>query len=251
MCTAITFSRKDFFFGRTLDLERTYGEEVVISPRNFELPFLHCSDLKSHYAIIGIAHVSKKYPLYYDAVNEAGLCMAALNFPGFAQYGIVTEGMDNVACFEFIPWVLGQCESVKDVQKLLEQLCLTGTPFSKELPTTQLHWMIADQTQCITVEPLAGGIRVYDNPVGVLTNSPPFDDQLFLLRNYMHLSPYPPRNSFSTDLDLKPYSRGWEPLVYREIFPHSPVLSARHLQNSTPYAKIRIVSISSFIFSDL
>lgn len=208
MCTAITFSRKDFFFGRTLDLERTYGEEVVISPRNFHLPFRHHPSLKSRSAIIGMAHVSNGYPLYYDAVNEAGLCMAALNFPEFAQYGTMTAGKDNVACFEFIPWVLGQCESMKDVRELLPRLQLTGTPFSPELPTTELHWIIADRTDCITVEAQRDGIRVYENPVGVLTNSPPFEDQMFLLRNYMHLSPYPPHNHFSPDVDLKPYSRG-------------------------------------------
>lgn len=208
MCTAITFSKKDFYFGRTLDLEETHGEEVVISPRNYPLPFVQMPDLKCHHAIIGMAHVADGYPLYYDAMNEAGVCMAGLNFPGFAQYSKIVDGMDNVACFEFIPWVLGQCRNLEDVRKLLAQLCLIETPFSPELPTTQLHWIISDQTGCITVEPLADGIRLYDNPVGVLTNNPPFDDQMFQLCNYMHLSPNPPLNYFSQKVDLKPYSRG-------------------------------------------
>lgn len=80
MCTAITFSSKDFFFGRTLDHEQTYGEEVVISPRNLSLPFRELPALEHHHAIVGIAHVAQGYPLYYDAVNEKGLCMAGLNF---------------------------------------------------------------------------------------------------------------------------------------------------------------------------
>jgi len=208
MCTAITFSKKDFYFGRTLDLEHIYGEEVVISPRNFPLPFRQMPSLEHHYAIIGMAHVADGYPLYYDALNEEGLCIAGLNFPGFAQYKASTEGRDNVASFEFIPWVLGQCDSVKDVRKLLPRLQLTETPFSPEFPITPLHWIIADQIECITVEALADGIRVHENPVGVLTNNPPFDDQMFQLRNFMHLSPNPPHNHFSPDVDLKPYSRG-------------------------------------------
>lgn len=208
MCTAITFSKKDFYFGRTLDLEETYGEEVVISPRNYPLPFVQMPDLKCHHAIIGMAHVADGYPLYYDAMNETGVCMAGLNFPGFAHYSKKVDGMDNVACFEFIPWVLGQCRNLEDVRKLLAQLCLIETPFSPELPTTHLHWIISDQTGCITVEPLVDRIRLYDNPVGVLTNNPPFDDQMFQLCNYMHLSPNPPRNYFSQRVDLKPYSRG-------------------------------------------
>ena len=208
MCTAITFSMKDFYFGRTLDLERIYGEDVVIAPRNFPLPFMHRPSLDHHYAIIGMAHVSNGYPLFYDAVNEVGLCMAGLNFPGFAQYKATADGKDNVACFEFIPWALGLCGSVEDVRQLLPRLQLTGTPFSPELSTAQLHWIIADRTECITVEAMADGIRVHENPVGVLTNNPPFDDQMFQLRNFMHLSANPPHNHFSPDVDLKPYSRG-------------------------------------------
>ena len=208
MCTAITFSKKDFYFGRTLDLEATYGEEVVISPQNYPLPFVQMPDFKCHHAIIGMAHVAEGYPLYYDAMNETGVCMAGLNFPGFAQYSKHVDGRDNVACFEFIPWVLGQCRNLKEVRKLLARLCLIETPFSTELPTAQLHWIISDKTGCITVEPLADGIRLYDNPVGVLTNNPPFDDQMFQLCNYMHLSPDPPQNHFSQNVDLKPYSRG-------------------------------------------
>lgn len=208
MCTAITFSGKDFYFGRTLDLDRTYGEEIVISPRNYPIPFLERPYLNHHYAIIGMAHVTKGYPLYYDAVNEAGLCMAGLNFPGFAQYGISLNNKDNVASFEFIPWVLGLCSSVMELREILPQLQLTGTSFSPELPASQLHWIIADQTECITVEVLKDGIRVYENPVGVLTNNPPFDEQMLQLHNYMHLSPDPPRNLFCPNIDLKPYSHG-------------------------------------------
>lgn len=208
MCTAITFSKRDFYFGRTLDLEHSYGEEVVITPRKFPMPFLERPSLPRHPAIIGMAHVANGYPLYYDAVNEAGLCMAGLNFPGFAQYGAGAAEKENVSSFEFIPWVLGLCTSVEEVRKLLPKLQLTGASFSSELPATQLHWIIADKRECITVEALADGIRVHENPLGVLTNNPPFDDQMFQLRNYMHLSPEPPHNHFSPDIHLKPYSRG-------------------------------------------
>lgn len=208
MCTAITFSKKDFYFGRTLDLERIYGEEVVIAPRNFVLPFRECRSLEHHYAIVGMAHVSDGYPLYYDGVNEAGLCMAGLNFPGFARYQECLAGKDNVASFEFIPWVLGQCASMEEVRKLLPGLRLTGSAFSPELPATALHWIIADRTGCITVEAMEDGIRIHENPVGVLTNTPPFDDQMFQLRNFMHLSPNPPQNYFSAEVELTPYSRG-------------------------------------------
>ena len=208
MCTAITFSGKDFYFGRNLDLEQTFGEETVITPRNFPLPFRQQPPITHHHAIIGIAHVANGYPLYYDAANEAGLCMAGLNFPGFARYLPVAEGKTNIASFEFIPWVLSQCGNMKEVRKLLPRLQLTDEAFSVQLPPSPLHWIIADQTECICIEPMADGIRIHDNPIGVLTNNPPFDDQLLQLCNFMHLSPRPPHNHFCHDVKLTPYSRG-------------------------------------------
>ena len=72
MCTAATYRTKDFYFGRTLDYEFSYGEEIVITPRNYEFNFRHMGQAEEHYAIIGMAHVAGDYPLYYDAINEKG-----------------------------------------------------------------------------------------------------------------------------------------------------------------------------------
>ena len=58
------------------------------------------------------------------------------------------------------------------------------------------------------MESTADGLHVYDNPVGVLTNNPPFPMQMFSLNNYLHLSPKQPANTFSNQLDLSTYSRG-------------------------------------------
>ena len=79
MCTAATYKTKGFYFGRTLDYEFSYGEEITVAPRNFPFEFRHTGICQSHYAIIGMAHVANNYPLYYDAMNEKGLCMAGLN----------------------------------------------------------------------------------------------------------------------------------------------------------------------------
>ncbi len=208
MCTAITYETRDFYFGRTLDYDASYSEEVTITPRNFPLAFRHGKTLAQHYAIIGMAHVVDEYPLYFDAVNEKGLAMAGLNFVGYAQYQPSVPGKDNVAGFEFIPWILSQCATVSQAREMLEKLNMTDTAFSEELAPAQLHWIIADHDQSITVEAVKEGLRVYDNPVGVLTNNPTFPEQMLQLNNFMHLSPEEPRNSFSDKIDLKPYSRG-------------------------------------------
>lgn len=208
MCTAATYKTKNFYFGRTLDYEFSYGEEITITPRNFPLNFREAGTLKTHYAMIGMAHVSDGYPLYYDAVNEKGLGMAGLNFVGNAHYGESVQGRDNVAQFEFIVWVLGQCASVKEARSLIEKLNLLKTPFNEKLPAAQLHWIVAGGGECLTVESVKEGLKIYDNPVGVLTNNPPFDMQMFALNNYMHLSVRSPENNFAEGLNLKEYSRG-------------------------------------------
>ena len=208
MCTAATYKTGDFYFGRTLDYEHSYGEEIAVTPRNFPLRFRHMGTLDQHLAIIGMACVAEGYPLYFDGINEKGLAMAGLNFVGYADYKTPAEGKDNVASFEFIPWILAQCASVSEAKALLDKLNLTDTAFSQTLPPAQLHWIIADSQEAITVECVKEGIRVYPNPVGILTNNPPFDAQMFQLNNFMHLSPKTPDNHFSDKLPLHAYSRG-------------------------------------------
>lgn len=208
MCTAATYKTKDFYFGRTLDYEFSYGDEIAVMPRKYPLKFRYMGEMHEHNAIIGMAYVNGDYPLYYDAVNDKGLGMAGLNFVGNAAYSDVDEGKNNVAQYEFILYVLSQCDNVAQARKLIEEINLVGTPYSENLPAASLHWIVADESGAITVESMADGIHIYDNSVGVLTNNPPFDMQMFNLNNYMGLSVKQPDNSFADKLNLTTYSRG-------------------------------------------
>ncbi|WP_338348826.1 choloylglycine hydrolase [Enterococcus faecalis] len=208
MCTAITYVSKDHYFGRNFDYEISYNEVVTITPRNYKFSFREVGNLDHHFAIIGIAAGIADYPLYYDAINEKGLGMAGLNFSGYADYKKNEEGKENVSPFEFIPWVLGQCSTVDEAKKLLKNLNLVNINFSDELPLSPLHWLLADKEQSIVVESTKEGLRVFDNPVGVLTNNPTFDYQLFNLNNYRVLSTRTPKNNFSDQIELDIYSRG-------------------------------------------
>ena len=208
MCTAATYKTKDFYFGRTLDYEFSYGDQITITPRNYEIKFRHQKTIKSHYAIIGMAYITENYPLYYDAINEKGLCIAGLNFVGNANYNEPVNNKDNITQFEFIPWILSQCTTVKEAKKLIENMNFLNEPFNENLPLAQLHWIISDNAESITVEAVKEEIKIYNNPVGVLTNNPPFDKQMFALNNYMSLSPKSPENKFAKNLNLQQYSRG-------------------------------------------
>lgn len=208
MCTAVTYRTKDHYFGRTLDYEISYHEQVAVTPENYPFHFRMAGQMRHHFAMIGMAAVVDGYPLYFEATNEKGLSMAGLNFPGNADYKLCEEGKDNIAPFEFIPWILGQCRTVSEARNLLEKINLVNIHFSENLPLSPLHWMISDRDFSITVEAVKEGIRVYENPVGVLTNNPPFDYQMMNLNNYMHLSVEEPVKTFSDKLDMQVYSRG-------------------------------------------
>ncbi len=208
MCTAATYATKDYYFGRTLDYPFSYQETVTVTPRNYLFPFREKGEFKTHYAIIGMAYVQENYPLYYDAVNEKGIGIAGLNFPGNAYYGELQEGKDNIASFELIPWILGQCADLDEVKRLLERMNVWKENFSETLQASTLHWMISHKGRSITVEAVKDGLKVYENPVGVLTNNPPFAYQLFHLNNFMHVSTEKPENHFAEKLNLNTYSLG-------------------------------------------
>ena len=196
MCTASTFHADCFYFGRNLDLEYSYNETVTVTPRNYPFDFRMCNKMNSHFAMVGMAFVEEGYPLYYEATNEKGLSMAGLHFPENAVYFPPVHGKDNVSPFEFIPWILGQCENLEQARRLLKNINLVNIDFSEKLPLSPLHWIIADKSGAVTVESVADGLKIYENPVGTLTNNPTFDFHMKNLANYSNLTADEPDSSF-------------------------------------------------------
>lgn len=206
MCTALSLKTDEFYFGRNLDYEFSYGEAVIIAPREYQFKMQMTEDIKRHYAIIGMAHEADGYPLYYDAVNEEGLCIAGLSFEGNAVFSkTTTEGKTNIAQFELVAWLLGKCKNMDEVRTAVGNMNMTDTAFSEKYPPAQLHWMIADRNECTVLEITAQGTALYDNEIGVLTNNPPFSEQSFSLCNYPWLSAKNPQNGVFAE---KCYSRG-------------------------------------------
>ncbi len=205
MCTAISFQAEKHYFGRNLDLEGSFGEGVVVAPRALDWHFRK-EGMRRGYAMIGAGIVAGGMPLYFDAVNEHGLGMAGLNFPQNAVYNAPAEGKKNVAPFEIIPYILGACKTVAEARARLREVNLIDVPFSEQLPLTPLHWIVADPKESIVVEPTQEGTMIYDDPVGVLTNNPPFPMQMARLKDYLNLTPYEPEPRFAAC--GKAYSRG-------------------------------------------
>ena len=205
MCTAIIYGNHA---GRNLDVYKSYDEEIIVTPRNYSLALRREDNIGEHYSMIGMGTVSRGYPLYFDAANEHGLYAAGLNYVGYARYLPPKSGRINLAPFELIPYILAKCKTVSEAKVLLTNINLTDIPFSRELPSAELHWLFADKDCAIVAEPDEDGLSIYDNPVGVLTNNPEFPYHLFNLNNYPSISNKAPKVSFKPGVELKVYSEG-------------------------------------------
>lgn len=185
MCTAIKYEN---YFGRNLDLWCHYDSSVVITRKD---------KVGNRYPIMGMATVINDYPLYFEGMNDHGLAMAGLNFPGNAFYHPLDKLKKNLAPYELIPYFIGNFSSVAEVREELKTVNILDRPFSENLPLSPLHWMISDRNESVVLETTKEGMKIYDNPANILTNNPTFDIQCFNLRNYVNLSVYGKEGDYS------------------------------------------------------
>ena len=185
MCTA--FSRNGHF-GRTMDYEKSFGEELLFLPRRCPLKFRYTGVPKEHAAILGVGVFDGEFPLMFDGVNEFGVFAAALNFPVSAKYYTQKCGVYNLCSFEVLPWILANANSADEAAVLLRGCCVLDEPYSAKMPPSPLHWFVADSQKCFVFEATEGGARVFENAFGVLTNEPPFPSQIATLSLFCGLS---------------------------------------------------------------
>lgn len=246
MCTSIAMNTEDFYFGRTMDIEYSFNEKVVFTPRNYPIAFRRNDTLRRHYAMLGMASVVEDYPLYAEAVNERGLCIAGLNFPDNAYYPPKEDPLKkNISPFELILWICAKCASVTDAKELLASTQLTDIPFSDDLPLASLHWHIADRECSIVLESTRNGLEIYDNPVGVLTNNPGFNFQTTNLCQYMNLTTTCPKNCFTNIKSLVPFGQGLGSFgLPGDYSPASRFVKAAYLSMNSVCEKDEMSSVS-------
>ena len=208
MCTCLVMNNGDTYFGRNLDLDYSLSQVLVVTPRNFPFKFRKLKSLNKHYAIFGIASVIDNFPLYFDATNEYGLSIAGLRFKEEIKSRKPKSNKINLAQFEFIPYILGTCRTVKEALEVIEKVEMLDTNFSNKVPSSNLHYMIADKKECYVIEWLSNGLTVYKNPYGVLTNSPPFPYHLENVRMYLNLTNEPVESSNFGSLKLTSFTSG-------------------------------------------
>ena len=157
---------------------------------------------------MGINHQGRV--IMADGVNEAGMTCATLYFPGFATYSkSIDNNKTNLAPFDFVTWSLTQFNSVKELKKSVDSITFLDIPLPDLGLTPPLHWILADKWgDCIVLEPTNEGLKMYDNPLGVMTNSPEFSWHLQNLRQYIGLKSQPFAPTEWSNVPLSAFGQG-------------------------------------------
>lgn len=195
-CTGIQLKAADgtFINGRTVEFGISLDISGMFLPRNYDfkgtlpdgsagLPY------RSKYAAIGA--ITFGAPAIVDGVNEKGLSVGMFYFPGYAGYTTVTPDNKGKALspIEFPNWILTQFATVDEVKQNVQSVVIVPTTPKGWPVLPPFHYVVYDKSgNSIVIEPLNGKLVVYNNPLGVMTNSPTFDWHMTNLSNYINLT---------------------------------------------------------------
>lgn len=191
MCTAI---RIGDCFGRNLDLDYSFNQNVIFIPAKFNIKYNYVTDNISPNKVLGMGIVIDNYPLLSDGFNQFGLAGAGLNFPNNAKFFPYDKHKINISPYELLPYILRNFKSVKEVKSYLNKVNFLDKSFSNTLPLAPLHYIFADKNESIVVESSYKGLVIYDNQFDVLTNNPDFEYHKNNANRYLNLTNQYPTN---------------------------------------------------------
>ena len=213
MCTAITLQSQQMenFFGRTMDFSYCIDPQLYVVPKNYVWDnVLNMHKFCNYYSFIGISQETNGILGFFDGVNERGFAAAALYFAGYAKYNMPMKHMDKepVASLDFLHYILGRCESIEELREILQDISLVGLPDPVTQTVAPLHWIATDKSgKCVVIEQTEKGLKLFQNSIGVMTNSPDFQWHMTNLRNYMDVSPMQTSESYWGKVQLKPFGQ--------------------------------------------
>jgi len=197
-CTSILLNAADGtpVYGRTMEYAIALQPDVVVVPRNYKYVGTRPSGMQAigwtaRYAVVGVMTFGQ--PFVADGMNEKGLAGGGLYLPGYVGYAS-PKGADpqkSVAPWEFLTWALTNFATVQEVKDAVanNRMAIIDLPAPIINFTLPLHFTLHDATGAsIVIEPVDGKLNIYDNPLGVLTNSPTFDWHLTNIRNFVKIS---------------------------------------------------------------
>jgi choloylglycine hydrolase len=196
-CTGLKLTAKDgkTVHGRTLEFGIDVKPSLAFVPQGYSFtsttPNGNGLAYKSKYAAIGAFCFDQL--LLMDGINEKGLSIGVFYFPGFAGYTPTTKENQShsLSPIDFSNWILTQFATLDEVKDGIKNVMIAPTVANSWGPTPPpFHYIVFDKDgNSIVIEPVDGKLNVYDNALGVLTNSPGFDWHLTNLRNFINLSP--------------------------------------------------------------
>lgn len=215
-CTGMLLKNKDstVVSGRTVEFGIDLDMTLAVVPRGYAF----AGDVSggegkkyiSKYGVVGIYCFTN--PKIMDGINEKGLVAAAFYFPGYAEYGKVTDkNMSEALSPAEIPnWILTQFATIEEVKKGLSSIVIAPSILEGWGPTPPpFHYVVYDKEgRSIAIEPRDGKVVVSENPIGIFTNSPVFDWHLTNLNNYINLSPYNVDSARLKGLELSAFGQG-------------------------------------------
>lgn len=212
MCTAITLQsvKGENFFGRTMDFSYDIRPGIYIIPKNYKwysnVTTERCVD---HYGFISMGEDKGGMLGFFDGVNEKGFAAAALYFKGYAYYDLPINNKKPIASLDFLHYILGNCCSIDSLKALVKNVIIVGQIDPVTKTVAPLHWIVTDRSgKCAVVEQTKTGLKVIDNPIGVMANSPDFSWQMTNLRNYMSTSVKQSNEANWGDVSLTPFGQG-------------------------------------------
>ena len=197
-CTSLVFQTQDGtgIYARTMEWGASdLKSELVLVPRS--LPFTSALGAgktgmawKNVYGFVGVNAAGLPYAT--DGMNEAGLTVGALFFPGFAEY--LQPSADHqsmtISSVDVVNYLLSNFKTVEEVRLAMPKIrVVRNTEIEKEFGgPIPLHHIVTDASGAsIVIEYTKGALAIFDNKVGAMTNSPPYDWHLLNLRNYANL----------------------------------------------------------------
>ena len=193
-CTGITLRTTENLpvTARTIEWAATpLNTMYVVVPRGYkQQSYLPNGERKgkkfvAQYGYIGIAVEQAEFVM--EGINEAGLGAGLFYFPEYGKYAPYEEAKrsQSVSDMQLVAWILSNFSTIEEVKEGMQEIQVIGT----DPRASTAHWRITESNgKQVVMEIINQEIVFYDNPLGVLTNSPEFTWHLTNLNNYVNLS---------------------------------------------------------------
>ena len=196
-CTGVTLRAKDgaVVYGRTMEWGSfDLNSQVVIVPRGYKFT-AHTPDKKpgvtwvGKYGFVGLDGLD--FEVYLDGMNEKGLAVGGFYHPGFAEYQKYdpARASECMGPGDVIAYLLSTCATVEEAKAAITKVRVTAVVAQVIGMAPPAHYLITEPSgKAAVFEYLKGELKVFDAPLGVITNAPTYDWHEINLRNYLNLS---------------------------------------------------------------